>query len=208
MNQTAAYCWLLASATVLTSTSAPADSPLGVYVGAAVGESDVTSKDNDASNLYLLRYDHDYLAWKGFIGARPISPLGFEFAYIDFGNASPPASRSTIFGYFEDHSRQNATALFGIGYLPLPVPFLDLYAKLGVARLHTDAQASYSPPTCPVGYFCIPYTVRENQWNTNLAYGAGAQARFGSVAIRAEYEQISASGGNPSLFSVGATWRF
>jgi hypothetical protein len=29
-----------------------------------------------------------------------------------------------------------AGTLFALGYLPLPVPFLDVYGKVGVARLH------------------------------------------------------------------------
>jgi Outer membrane protein beta-barrel domain len=209
MNKTAAYCWLLALATSFASTAALADLPLGVYVGAAVGQSLVTSGDKTAADFVPLRSDHHFGAWKAFVGARPLSMLGIELAYIDFGNASASPSSSTIFGYFKDNLKQSATALFGIGYLPLPVPFLDLYGKVGVARLHSDAQESYLPPSCPVGVDCtIPYTVRQNQSNTNLAYGAGAQARFGSVSVRAEYERISASGGSPELLSLGVTWNF
>ena len=116
----------------------------------------------------------------------------------------PPPSLDTS---RTDSSKESAPTLSGVGYLPLPVPFLQLYGKLGVARLHSDAQVSSIPPTCPVGFGCtVPYTVRQNQWTTDLAYGAGAQARFGSVGIRAEYERINASPGSPDLFSLGVTW--
>jgi opacity protein-like surface antigen len=135
--------------------------------------------------------------------------LGFELAYMDFGNPSAPPPPSTLFGYFKDTSKQSATTLFAVGYLPLSVSFLDLYGKLGVARLRTDTQVSYLPPTCPADFNCnVPYTVRQNQWTSDLAYGAGAQAHFASVGVRAEYERIAASGGNPDMISLGVTWNF
>jgi hypothetical protein len=191
------------------SIPAPADTPLGVYVGAAFGASLSRSGENTAFDYNALRFHQDGVARKGFVGIRPLPMLGVELAYIDFGNASGPPPPSTIFGYFKDNSKETATTLFGVGYLPLSVPFLKLYGKLGAARLHTDAQVSYLPPTCPLGLNCtVPYTVRQNKWTTDFAYGAGAQARFGSVGIRAEYERISASGGNPDLFSLGLAWIF
>jgi outer membrane protein with beta-barrel domain len=112
-------------------------------------------------------------------------------------------------GTLNDHSKQRATTLFGVGYLPLPGPFLDIYGKLGVARLHTNTQVSYTPAFCPAGFDCnVATTVGQEQSTTDLAYGVGAQARFGSVGIRIEYERISASGGNPDLFSLGVSWNF
>ncbi len=47
-----------------------------------------------------------------------------------------------------------------------------------------------------------------SDWNTNFAYGAGLQGKIGALAIRAEYERISASGGNPDIISLGVTWTF
>jgi hypothetical protein len=44
--------------------------------------------------------------------------------------------------------------------------------------------------------------------STNFAYGAGVQGKIGSLAIRAEYERISASGGNPDIVSLGVTSAF
>jgi hypothetical protein len=40
------------------------------------------------------------------------------------------------------------------------------------------------------------------------AGGGGAQYKFGSWAVRAEYERFNAAGGNPSLLSAGVTWAF
>jgi len=186
-----------------------ADGALGLYVGAAIGESHVRSGDNNSFDNYILSFDHSATGWKGFVGARPLSALGFELAYMDLGNPSGRPPGQNLFGYLSDHSAQNATALFAVGYLPLPAPFLDVYAKLGVARLHTDTRVAYTPAFCPVGVNCsIPTVVGQTLSTTDLAYGAGVQARFGPFGIRAEYERISASGGNPDLFSLGATWNF
>lgn len=191
------------------STPAHADTPLGAYVGAAAGRSFSRTEDIAAFSSYSLRFHQDGVAWKGFAGIRPLPILGVELAYIHLGNASGPPPTPVIFGYFKDSSQESATTLSAVGYLPLPVPFLQLYGKLGVARLHSDAQVSSLPFSCPVGVNCtVPYTVRQNQWTTDLAYGAGAQARFSSVGIRAEYERINASAGNPDLFSLGITWTF
>jgi len=41
-----------------------------------------------------------------------------------------------------------------------------------------------------------------------LAYGAGAQMTLGRFAIRAEYERINASEGDPDLLSLGLTLSF
>jgi hypothetical protein len=81
---------------------------------------------------------------------------------------------------------------------------------LGVARLHSNTTAIV-PGLCPPGAFCpaqIVVIYQQNQWSTDFAYGAGAQAKFGAIAIRAEYERISASGGNPDILSLGVTWIF
>jgi len=42
---------------------------------------------------------------------------------------------------------------------------------------------------------------------TRVAYGAGAQVTIAQFALRAEYERISASDGNPDLLSLSIIWR-
>ncbi len=44
--------------------------------------------------------------------------------------------------------------------------------------------------------------------SARLAYGAGAQMTLGRFAIRAEYERINASEGDPDLLSLGLTLSF
>ena len=93
---------------------------------------------------------------------RPISILGAELEYIDFGHPSTAydPNNSNANG-FDSHPR--AGVLFGVGYLPLPIPFIDIYGKAGVARLQTDVTTTTS--NCPseqIAWFRppIPATTR------------------------------------------------
>jgi opacity protein-like surface antigen len=199
---------------VALSSKASADNLLGLYAGGSVGQSHVRSEDsNDGSPgcCQFLNFDESHTGWKVFAGVRPIPVLGVEVAYIDFGTVTAPSPfPSSFYPGFSDSSKQSAAALFAVGYLPLPVPFLDVYGKMGVARLHTEQRVTVTPYACPpVGYgSCGPYTLAQDQTTTNFAFGVGAQAKLGSFAVRAEYEQVTASGGDPSLLSVGLLWRF
>lgn len=208
MKGTSLSILLLAFSATCTSNRVLADDLLGFYVGAAVGESHVrTAKEILGDTDYDYQFDAKHSAWKVTAGIRPISPLGVELSYIDFGNPSAGQTLSGQGGLTQADAK--ALTLFGLGYLPLPVPFLDVYGKLGIARLHTTSTEVGPAPYCPVGVIpCGPTTFNISDWNTNFAYGAGVQGKIGALAIRAEYERISASGGNPDLISLGVTWTF
>jgi opacity protein-like surface antigen len=208
MKRTSFGILLLAFGAACASTRVLADDLLGFYVGAAVGESHVrTAKEILGDTNYDYEFDGQHSAWKVTAGIRPISPLGVELEYIDLGNPSAGLTDADFGGLSK--ADQKAVTLFGLGYLPLPVPFLDVYGKLGIARLHT-ATTEVSPiPFCPAGFTsCRPTAFNISDSSTNFAYGAGVQSKIGSLAIRAEYERISASGGNPDLISLGVTWTF
>jgi hypothetical protein len=86
---------------------------------------------------------------------------------------------------------------------------MDVYGKLGVARLRTTATEVSPVPFCPAGFTSYsPTTFNFSDSSTNFAYGAGIQGKIGALALRAEYERISASGGDPDIFSFGLTWAF
>jgi hypothetical protein len=194
-----------AAMTLLMANAFAADS-LDLYAGAAVGRAELRSEETNTGNGYNPSFDADSVGWKVFAGVRVLPFVGVEAAYLDFGNPSVAPPRGIVFGSFSASTRQTAPALFGVGYLPLG-PQLDLFGKVGAARLHTEDRESAAPPTCYLEA-CLPYTTRQDEWSTDLAYGAGAQWRIGALAIRAEYERIQATGGSPNLLSVGASWRF
>jgi opacity protein-like surface antigen len=183
-----------------------ADNPLGLYIGAGVGESHVRNDLNPFANVSGFVKNHT--GWKALIGVRPISFLGAEVEYADFGH--PGATTGPLFPglvYHEDVS-QKAGSVFGLVYWPLPVPIFDLYGKAGVSRLQTrvDASVACAAPaaTCVVN---VP-TYHQESTDSRFAYGAGAQAKFLNLAVRAEYERISAPQGSPDLYSLIVTWTF
>jgi Outer membrane protein beta-barrel domain len=187
------------------STAALAENPAGFYVGAGLGYSTVRSDDPP----YGLPgyYNDTQFAWKGIVGVRPIPFVGAEFEYIDFGQPD------THHGYYDTNyygydSHPRASTLFAVGYLPLGLPFLDIFGKAGVARLETDVTSTVTPP-CPTGTGCAPsYSERHNETNDKFAYGVGVQSKVWGVAFRAEYERISSSYGDPDALTVSATWTF
>jgi opacity protein-like surface antigen len=186
------------------STAALADDPAGFYLGAGVGYSTVRS-DDPAYGLPGYFNDHQ-TAWKAIVGVRPISPVGAEVEYIDFGQPGNHYNpNNTNFYGFDSHPR--AGALFAVGYLPLPVPFFDVFGKAGVARLETDV-TSFEGSTCPANQSCTGTYIRHDQTENRFAYGVGVQSKAWGFAFRAEYERISSPFGDPDALTVSATWTF
>jgi opacity protein-like surface antigen len=142
------------------------------------------------------------------VGLRPLPFVGAELEYIDFGNAGGND------GYYHNYydygvsAHPKATVLYGLGYLPLPLPFLDVYGKLGVARLQTDNSYFYSVPCASSTSGVCAVESRFDQQNTKFAYGAGVQAKWQDFAVRGEYERISSSYGDPNTVMVSLTWTF
>jgi len=194
-----------------------ADDLLGMYVGGSVGQSHLRANQLDFIGPYPpnpspapVSVSKSATGWKVFAGLRPISLVGAELAYTDFGH--PMASQGPPAGFglaYNAALRSKAATAFGIVYAPIPIPILDVYAKAGVARLQTSVDAAgafgcWSPLTCAA----YPVAVRRDQTDARFAYGAGIQAKLSAIGIRLEYERISVSGGDPDLLSIGVTWTF
>ena len=184
------------------SGNAVAEDLLGLYIGGTIGQSRVEATETTClcdifPEIVTETIDKKHLAFKAMLGARPISLVGAEIDYIDFGKPNGEA-----FGYPTSASIKGVAA-FGVLYLPVPI--VDVYVKAGIARLESAVNYSYcSPCACD---FCL-ISVQLNRTNTSGAGGVGAQYKFGSWAVRAEYERFTAAGGNPSLLSAGITWSF
>jgi hypothetical protein len=208
MTRTSVYILLLAAGVTCVSPRVLADDLLGFYLGAAIGESHVRiDKQIIGDTNYDYSFDGQHTAWKVSAGIRPISPLGVELEYTDFGNPSPRVIDAGFGALTQGDAK--AVTLFGVGYLPLPVPFLEVYGKLGIARLHTRTTELPPTPSCPAGDApcgSAPFNISDS--STDVAYGAGIAGKTGTLAIRAEYERIGTSGGNPDIFSLGVTWTF
>lgn len=211
MSKLSAAIWGLAAGACVASAPASAENLLGFYLGAGFGESTVRS-----DNTYFpggVGYDPFYrdpthhFAWKAVAGIRPISLLGAELEYIDFGH---PGGDGGYYSYnYGPDSHPRAIAAFGVGHVPLPIPFLDIYGKAGAARLHTNVNG-FDGSTCVFNqtYPQCGSITPQGTWDTRFAYGAGVQSRIWGLTVRAEYERIDSQFGDPDMLSVGATWTF
>src|SRR5947207_10639531 len=77
--------------------SASAADPLGFYMGAGIGHSQVRNDvqfvgASGAPILGPLGLSEGATGWKAILGIRPLSIIGAEAEYLDFGSASGSAS--------------------------------------------------------------------------------------------------------------------
>jgi opacity protein-like surface antigen len=201
--RTATSLPLLASLVLLVNPSgnAIAEDLLGLYVGAAIGQSRLQAKDTvclcEFQESVTETFDKKNLAFQAMLGVRPISWVGAEVDYLDFGKP-----RGDVFG-FPASASVKGVAAFGVLYLPIPI--VSAYVKAGAARLESAVNYSYyTPSACTV--CLIPVSL--NHTNTNAAGGVGAQYKFGSWTVRTEYQRFDAAGETPKLVSAGFTWSF
>ena len=151
-------------------------------------------------------------AWSVRLGIRPIRFVGAEVEYFDLGSATL-ATSPIPFGQFSLYQtydvKMKGAGVYGLLYLPLPLPLLDVYAKAGVARVDSTLVVTNrcipSPGLCGVD---PPFLFRNSGTDTRAAYGAGAQLKFGSLRVRAEYLRFDAAGAHPSLATLGVGWAF
>ena len=192
--RTAALAATFAVALLPVHAALAAD-PLGLYIGGAVGEAQVAT---DGASVSSASFKANHSAYKVMVGIRPISLIGVEVAYMDFGNPT-----GDLAGLPAD-VKMKGTAAFGVLYLPVPV--IDVYAKLGLARLQSTVNGQIR--IACIATPCVPPLFQLDRTNSSIAGGAGVQFAMGSVAVRGEYERFNAAGGNPGLWSLGLTWTF
>jgi opacity protein-like surface antigen len=197
-SKSVAATFVIFAAALLQTRHALAGDLLGLYVGGAAGQSQV-----EANVPTVGDFKENHSAFKVIAGIRPISLIGAELSYIDFGHPS-----GNINGVASDVSEKGADA-FAVLYLPVPV--VDVFVKAGLARLQstTNSGLRIGIGACTItAPNCGPVLFRLDRTNTSFAAGAGAQFKLGTWAVRAEYERFNAAGGNPSLVSLGVTWTF
>jgi len=195
---------------LLVSTNAQGANPLGLYVGAGGGRADLRAdprhyfdscSDFNCSNAAVA-------GWTAFVGIRPLPFLGAELQYLDFGHTTQEITGAGNDPYTQ---RARALAIFATGTVPLPS--VDLYAKVGAGRVRREVSAlmldgqecilNYHPG-CVLG-FPVETTV------TRFGWGLGARfklPKLSSLALQAEYVRFSAPDGDPDLLSVALLWKF
>lgn len=156
---------LLIPLLTLAAASAQATGLVGanVYAGAGIMSASV-------DNLHGTGFNIDNTSFKALAGLR-LSLLGAEVDYYHLGSES----RSFYFGGANANAR--AFAAYAVGYLPLPI--LDFYGKLGLDRWQLSGSSA------------SPALFRFSESGTKLAWGVGAQAHFGNLVGRLEYERLN-----------------
>jgi hypothetical protein len=175
---------------------------LGLYLGGAAGRSQVEAN----APIPVGDFKANRTGYKVMAGIRPLSLFSAELDYFDLGHSS------NNLGGLEADATIKGTAAFGLFYLPIPL--VDIYAKVGMARMQSTLNV-FNPAQSPGTLFCttsapncnVP-TFQQSQSHTGFAGGVGAQFKLGSWGMRGEFERFNTSGGNPTMLSVGLTWTF
>ena len=144
------------------------DDLLGLYAGAGI----MRAKMEDT---FHTDFDFSNTAWKVYAGLHPKDFfLGVDVDYMDLGSQSA----GTFYGPASANTK--AFAAYAVGYLPIPVPNIDVYGKAGLARW----QFNGSLPAQGL------FSLSEN--GTDFAWGVGGQVHFlERFAVRLEYEHFN-----------------
>jgi opacity protein-like surface antigen len=200
--------------------------PLNLYFGGGVGRSSISQPLYDPYE-FLFSGNHvsgHPLGWNAVIGIRPISFLGAEAEYLDYGTVrnSPGPLRqiqdysgsSLTSQFLGSKSHDQAAAAFAVAYVPLPLAFIEPFAKLGAAWVHTqDTYSGDYENTFVNGVPVGAVSGSNGVTKYGIAYGGGVQLRIDHLAVRAEYVRTSLTKESgllitPSLLSIGANWTF
>jgi len=123
-------------------------------------------------------FDDKDTGYKAIAGFRILDSFGVEANYIDHGNAVlPPGACVPLVGVpCPDSADVEAKTLsaFAVGFLDFPL--IDLFAKAGATSWKIDGTSS-------------GFSFDDD--DIEFAWGVGAQAHFGSIGARLEYENFS-----------------
>jgi opacity protein-like surface antigen len=175
---------LLASTLALFAGAAQADDLLGLYAGAGI----VRGKMEDT---FHTNFNLSNTSWKIYAGFRPLGfPLGVDVDYVDLG------SKDATTYYGPANASAKAFAAYAVGYLPIPVPDIDVYGKAGLARWQFDGSLPNQ------GLF------RVSDNGTDFAWGVGGQVHFlERFAVRIEYEHFNVrEADDVQLYSLGVSY--
>jgi opacity protein-like surface antigen len=168
------------------------------YLGAGVTSNNVNSVgvpgiDNNFPKISST-------SWKVFAGIRPIRLFAVEVDYLDLGSSTntvqTPLSCADIDSCTVNwDSGAKAFAGYALGFLPIPLPYLDVYGKAGIARYKLNRSITdYNSGGVPIDSRAFP----DN--STVFTWGAGVQAHIGIIGARLEYEGFDTA--STSVFSL------
>jgi len=157
---------LVATLLALVAGAAQADDQL-FYLGAGVS-------NNKISEITAINSDLNSTSWKAYAGVRPINEFAVEGDYLDLGSQTVNTTQ------YHTDVNYKAFAGYAVGFLPVPLPYLDVFGKAGLARWSSGG--SSNSPSASL------FSLSEN--GTQFAWGVGAQAHIGMFGGRLEYESF------------------
>jgi len=188
------------------------------YVGAALGKAhlNVDLASTGAPPLVLDRFVNrsppdSTTGWKLTAGFRPVRVVGVELGYADFGEAEipPPTGNGIIRTHVDMETSADAIMLAAVLFVPLRSPALDVYGKVGVAKLDESFQvhALVSDPPC-TPLTCTNFSNSGHNTGSHPYFGVGFRHEITrAIALRLEYEAIDRdSGDDTEMWSVGLAW--
>jgi len=154
------------AALALAAGAAHADDEM-LYVGAGI------LRDN-VSDIATINSSLNATSWKAFVGFRPVSLFAVEADYLDLGSETESFLGSSV------HLQYKAFGAYAVGFAPIPVPYLDVFGKVGLARWSVSGSTSLPPGSL--------FSLSDN--GTDFAWGVGGQVHIGNVGGRLEYEDF------------------
>ena len=139
------------------------------------------SRDN-LKDLAAINGSLNSTNWKVWAGLRPISLLGIEADYLRLG--SETSSFMFVDGTSTTHLEYKAVAAYGIGFLPIPVPSLDVFGKVGLVRWTSSGGSTVVIGTGPGSFSSL------SDNGSQFAWGVGGQLHLGNLGARLEYENF------------------
>jgi hypothetical protein len=172
--------------TVLAFASGLARADGLLYVGAGI-----TRDSLRTANHEIFNHDFDTTSWKVMAGFRPISLFAVEADYIDLGSQT----NNGFFSFSTDstHLRYKAFAGYAVGFVPIPVPYLDVFGKVGLARWEVSGGDTSTDYDISTGTLLSRSFLSLSDKGTQFAWGVGAQVHAGNIGGRLEYEHFNIS---------------
>ncbi|HEX7062981.1 MAG TPA: outer membrane beta-barrel protein [Woeseiaceae bacterium] len=181
---------LQCAALFVLSTGAAQAADSGLYIGGAVTRTSIDTSFDFVENAPDFSLDDDDNGWKVIAGLRALDWFAVEANYVDFGKIT--SGDAALGGEYE----LTGVDAFAVGMLS--APFVDVYGKVGAIRWDADSIVRAGG---------VDFTGSES--GTDFAWGAGLQARLGSLAGRLEYERFEVEDTDEvAMISLGVTYTF
>jgi hypothetical protein len=181
------YVLVLSACLAASGAALAADN--GFYVGLTASE---VSSDYDLGPAAAGDVDDDR-GFKGIVGFRPLDSFAIEANYVDLGEARVPLAIACIQTPCPNEAAIDSQAISVSAVGMFALPLVDLFARVGYARWDSEVSS------------VLGSAEREG---SDPTYGAGAQVRVGSFALRLEYERFDLDGDDVDLTSIGFTYTF